>query len=208
MRSRLHPLILLVSFAAFVLLIPTCYVFGALLGVPRTMRWQVAVMAAAATVVLANVVLPIIWRFVNSSTDVSTFITHYDAEKRVSISHVEAMIAAGRYDHAAEEIDALLAANGLDKGLCLLAIDLHMGKFGSSVRAEALLRRMRAESPSVWEGFATQRLIDLYMTDTNSHTKAMTELRRLIARFPGTSEASGAQACLERLRQDHRVSAV
>ncbi|MBC8088602.1 MAG: hypothetical protein H7Z40_15165 [Phycisphaerae bacterium] len=109
---------------------------------------------------------------------------------------------------AALEIDALLSRHGLDRGLCLLAVDFHLDKLGSPARAEALLRRMRAELPAEWEAFATQRLIDLYMTREDSQPKAMTELRRVIARFPGTPEASGALVCLERLRQDHPVLVV
>lgn len=159
-------------------------------------------------VMLFNLSFPAVYRFVNSSAKVTTFFMHYDAESRVTLSHVEAMIAAGRYEDATEEIDLLLRMHGLDKGLCLLAVDLHLGKFGSPARGEALLRRMRQEQPQQWEHFVTQRLIDLYMTNAESRPKAMTELRRMIARFPGTPEASGAEACLERLRQDHQVPAV
>lgn len=207
MRSRLHPLILLTSFVAFVMLIPTGYVVGGMIGVPKGYRWWGAMAVAVLVVLMANVVFPIVWKFVNSSINVTTFVTHYDSEKRVRISHVEAMIAAGRYDDAAAEIDLLLKMHGLDRGLCLLAIDLYLGKFGSPARAELLLRRMRSEQPNEWEAFATQRLIDLYLTTADSHPKAMTELRRMIARFPGSREASGAEACLERLRQEHRVVA-
>ena len=117
------------------------------------------------------------------------------------------MIAAGRYDDAAAEMESLLAVHGLERGLCMLAIELHTGRFGSLSRAESLLRRMRAEMPAVWESFATQRLIDLYLAQPETHAKAMTELRRVIARFPGTPEANGAAACLDRMRQNAPVSA-
>lgn len=207
MSSRLHPLILLPSVIAFVMLIPAGYVAGSMLGVPNEYKWRGGMLIAFAVVLLFNLAFPVVYRFLKSSPNVTTFFMHYEAERRVSLSQVEAMIAAGRYDDATDEIDLLLRMHGLDKGLCLLAVDLHLGKFGSTALAEALLRRMRQESPQQWEAFATQRLIDLYMTNPESHPKAMTELRRMIARFPGSREASGAEACLERLRQDHRVVA-
>lgn len=200
MRSRFHPLIVLASLVAFVALLPAGYVATAILGIPEDARWSVALPAVGTVVVLANVILPFVWRLVSASSNATTWFSQKHGDKRVSISHVEALVAAGRYDDATHEMDALFSAHGLDRGLCLRAIDFHMGKFGSPSRAEALLRRMRAECPAEWEGFATQRLIDLYMTHIDSHAKAMTELRRMIARFPGTPEAVGAEACLSRLR--------
>ena len=201
MRLRLHPITLAVMCAAFILLIPAGYVVGKLIGVPAEFAWRGGMLVAASVVVVASIVLPRVWKFAHASSDVTTFFSHYDAEKRVSVSHVEAMIAAGRYDDAAEEIDLLLRVHGLDRAVCLLAVDLHLGKSGTPASAEALLRRMRSENPAGWESFATQRLIDLYMRGAATHPKAMTELRRTIARFPGTPEAAGAEACLKQLRQ-------
>ncbi|GEM_PF-3117892 len=206
MRTRLHPLVVLVSLVAFVALIPTGYIVTGMLGAPSGLRWRVAMGVAAVVVVVANIVFPLVWRFVRASTNATNWFSQKHADRRVSISHVESMIAAGRYDAAAREIDALLVTHGLDQGVCLLAVELHTGKFGSASRAEVLLRRMRVEVPARWEGFATQRLIDLYMSRVDSHAKAMTELRRMIARFPGTPEASGAQTCLDRLRQERAVA--
>lgn len=200
MRFRLHPITLAVMFAAFILLIPAGYVAGKLIGVPAEFAWRGGMLVAATVVVLASIVLPRVWNFAHASSNVTTSFSHYDSEKRVSISHVEAMIAAGRYNDAADELDLLLRMHGLDRGVCLLAVELHLGKFGVATSAETLLRRMRAEQPTEWEGFATQRLIDLYMRDAQTHPKAMTELRRTIARFPGTKEAEGAALCLRQFK--------
>jgi hypothetical protein len=208
MSSRFHPLVVAASLVACIALIPTAYVVTGFMGVPGTFRWRAAMLTAVALVMLGNIVFPVIWNFVQASTNATNWFTQKQGDKRVGISHVESMIAAGRYDDAAAEIDALLALHGLDKGVCLLAVDLHMGKFGSPARAEVLLRRLRAERPVEWERFATQRLIDLYLARTEWQTKAMTELRRMVARFPDSPEASGARACLERLRQEHGVALV
>lgn len=198
-------------FVAFVLLIPAGYVTGKFIGVPSDFALRGGMLLAASVVLIASLILPRFWKFSYSSSAVTTFFSHYDSEKRVSVSHVEAMIAAGRYGDAAEELDLLLRMHGLDRGVSLLAVDLHLGKFGASAKAESLLRRLRSEKPAEWESFATQRLIDLYMRDPSTHPKAMTELRRTIARFPGTPEAAGAEECLRQLKlqaPDHRGIAV
>lgn len=209
MRSRLHPIALAVMFVAFILLIPAGYVAGKFIGVPSDFAWRGGMLVAASIVVIASLVLPRFWKFSYASSPVTTFFSHYDSEKRVSVSHVEAMIAAGRYGDAADELDLLIRMHGLDRSVCLLAVDFHLGKFGAPEKAEILLRRMRSEKPADWESFATQRLIDLYMRNASTYPKAMTELRRTIARFPGTPEAAGAEQCLRQLKaQDYPRIAV
>ncbi|MEO7998988.1 MAG: hypothetical protein ABI852_16165 [Gemmatimonadaceae bacterium] len=187
----------------FIFLWPYGYVAARILGVPRDFEGLFAIPFASSAVLLANYTLPAVWKAINSSIKMTWFFTHYAADRTIPVSHVEAMISAGDYDEAAAEIDALLAKHGVDPVICKLAIDHHLGRFGSRERGEALLRRMRNENPARYEGMATQRLIDLYMTQTETHGKALTELRRLASRFPGTREAEGALACILQLRLKH-----
>lgn len=184
----------------FVLLLPYGYLVGSILGIPQDFRGLFSIPFIGLVVYAANLALPAFWKFVNSSIKVTWFFTHYAADRTVPVSHVEAMISSGNYDEAATEIDALLAKHGVDPVVCKVAIDHHLGKFGSRERGEALLRRMRNEDPKRYEGMATQRLIDLYMTHPETQGKAITELRRLASRFPGTREADGALACIQQLR--------
>lgn len=192
---------------AFIMLIPYGYVAGRILGVPRAFEGWFAIPFSASAVLLASIALPAFWKAINSSIKMTWFFTHYAADRTVPVSHVEAMISAGQYDDAANEIDVLLTKHGVDPVVCKLAIDHHLGRFGSRERGEALLRRMRIENPARYEGMATQRLIDIYMTRPETHGKALTELRRLASRFPGTREADGALACIQQLRLKHEQEA-
>lgn len=184
----------------FILLLPYGYLVGSFLGIPKDLRGLFAILIIGLVVYFANLALPVLWKSVNSSVNVTWFFTHYAADRPIPVSHVEALISAGNYDQAAAAIDALLAKHGVDPVICKVAIDHHLGKFGSRERGETLLRRMRNEDPKRYEGMATQRLIDLYMSQPATHGKAIAELRRLASRFPGTREAEGALACLQQLR--------
>lgn len=200
MRLPREPVRLALSLLFFVMLVPFGYVSAGLLRLSREERLFWAIPIALVIVALGNIVVQAVWRFVNASTRTTAFFMHYNAERVMVISHVEAMISAGNYGEAAIEIESLLASHGLDAALCRLALDLHLCKFGSPVRAESLLRRMRNELPTQYESFATQRLIDLYMRTEESYPKALPELRRLIARFPNTPDAAGAEVCVTSIR--------
>lgn len=188
---------------ALIMLLPYGNVVARLLGMPKAFHGWFAIPFSASGVYVASIVLPAFWKALNSSIKMTWFFTHYAADRTIPVSHVEAMISAGNYDGAAKEIDVLLTKHGVDPVICKLAVDHHLGRFGSRERGEALLRRMRLENPGRYEGMATQRLIDLYMMQPETHGKAITELRRLASRFPGTREAEGALACIQRLRLEH-----
>ena len=201
-----NPVRLIACVVSLLGLVPFGYIIGGILHVTKPMRPWFAVSASIAIVFSMNWLIPKFWRFVNNSISSQWFFLHYAADRTVGVSHVEAMVSTGHYDDAATEIDALLAKHGVEAEVCRVGLDLHLGRFGSRERGEALLRRMRAENPARYERMATQRLIDLYIAQPNTHGKALTELRRLSAKFPGTPEAKGALHAIEQLKRAESVA--
>lgn len=184
---------------AFVLL-PFGYFAATYAHVPPSYRF-LAAMAFCVPLCMVNArIFCAVWRWTRSSTSHRMFFTHSNADKVVSVSHVESLIVAGQGPAAAQELDVLLAAHPLDEGLRRLAVDFHLSPLGSQPIAEAILRRLRRENAVKFEHYATQRLIDVYMRDESQYAKALTELRRLAEKFPGTREAEGALECIERVK--------
>lgn len=199
-RIASNPVRLTACLVGFVLLVPYGYIAGGILHFPKVTRPWFAIFVCATAVLLMNWLIPMFWGWVKGSIRVTAFFMHYAADRPVGVSHVEAMISAGNYEGAAMEIDVLLAQHGVEAGICQVGLDLHLGKFGSRERGEALLRRMRNENPAQYERMATQRLVDIYMERPETHGKALTELRRLATKFPGTPEAAGALRGIEQLK--------
>jgi len=196
-----NPVRLIACIVSFIGLVPYGYIVGGILHVATPMRPWFAVPFSMTMVLLSNWLIPRVWRFVKGSINVKWFFLHYAADRTVGVSHVEAMISAGNYEGAAAEIDALLTKHGVEVCVCRVGLDLHLGRFGSRERGEALLRRMRLENAAQYEHMATQRLIDIYMAQPETHGKALTELRRLAAKFPGTPAAAGALHAIEQLKR-------
>ena len=148
-----------------------------------------------------------VWRWCTASIGATAIPTHQAADRELSLSYLESLIAGGNHEAAVEEIERMLAAFGLaDVGLSRLAANYHLRIGGDAERGEALLRRMRSEHPETFETFATQRLIDLLMRDSITAMRAIPELHRLARRHPGTVEADGAAKAIVRLREQVRAT--
>jgi hypothetical protein len=184
----------------FIGLIPYGYAVGGILRITSTLRPVFALTTALAVVSVANLIVPKVWHWILSSANVTTFFMHYSADRPVTVSHVEAMISAGDYEAATREIDALLFRHGAESEVCRVALDFHLGKFGSRERAVEILWRMRQENSEKYELLATQRLIDVYLAQPGGQGKALSELRRIVARFPGTPDAAGAALAIQELK--------
>jgi hypothetical protein len=183
------------------LLLPFGYMVNSRWGLPAGFRFVVALLVSIALTGLLAFAIRRVWRLCTDSIGANAIPTHNAADRPLSLSHLEALIASGQHDLAGPEVDRLLAEHGVaDSGLCQLAVNYYLRADGDAAKAETLLRRMRHARPEIFEHLATHRLIDLLMRDPTTARRAIPELHRLAHIAPDTPEAAGALATIARLR--------